>query len=130
MAMHHTLTSSIRHTIDLIYLEFKNSIHVKQLTQNEINHIVIFQISIYYQKLIVIQLFYAHINDLLINKIFSANDFFLNVTMKRNGMSIENVKTWFYDPKFNHKICSYWSRYNAYIKYEHFKGSHCKDNIS
>jgi hypothetical protein len=49
MAMHHTLTSSIRHTIDLIYLEFKNSIHVKQLTQNEINHIVIFQISIYYQ---------------------------------------------------------------------------------
>jgi hypothetical protein len=45
-------------------------------------------------------------------------------------MSIENVKTWFYDPKFNHKICSYWSRYNAYIKYEHFKGSHCQDNIS
>jgi hypothetical protein len=75
MTMHHTLTSSIRHTIDLIYLEFKNSIHVKLLTQNEIDHIVIFWILIYYQKLIVIQLFYAHINDLLMNKIFSANDF-------------------------------------------------------
>ncbi len=79
MAMHHILTSSIRHTIDLIYLEFKNSIHVKQLTQNEINQIVIFQILIYYQKLTVIRLFYAHINDLVINKIFSANDFFYYV---------------------------------------------------